>query len=255
MSNLQDRFGNFTVSNVLGLMLVVGGTLLVIDNLNILPFELAGIFWPLALLVASAAYMTRCTRPTGRVWAGAGILSGFLLILGHFHVLHVNDDVIWSIALIAAGVHMLMSRTSLGDIGRRFNSEKMRFGVTIGSSRTSRGNAEGLLEFALFSAVKRRIETPSFEGGELNSVFGGIEIDLRRAGITNASRTAVIEANAAFGGVEIRIPEEWRLSIQGTAIFGAYEDKTIPPRPEPGVEIPTLIIRGGTAFGAVVVKN
>ncbi len=256
-----NRFGaTFGASSVFGLMLVVGGTLLFIDNLNILPFELAGIFWPLALLVASGAFLLRTNRPTSRVWAGAGVFAGFLLILGHFHLLHVNDDVIWAVGLIAAGVVMLMSRMSLGDLGRRWNDrrwndDRFRFGVTIGSSRKTRGANETLMEYAVFSAVKRHIESPNFEGGELNSVFGGIEIDLRRAGISSQDRTATIEANAAFGGVEIRIPENWRLNLQGTAIFGAYEDKTIPPRPEPGVEMPTLVIRGGTAFGAVVIRN
>ncbi len=261
MNEDQPRFGaTFGASSVFGLMLVVGGTLLFIDNLNVLPFELAGIFWPLALLVASGAFFLRTNRPTSRVWAGAGVFAGLLLILGHFHLLHVNDDVIWAVGLIAAGVVMLMSRMSLGDLGRRWNDrtrndDRFRFGVTIGSSRKTRGAYETLMEYAVFSAVKRHIETPNFQGGELNSVFGGIEIDLRRAGISSPDRTAIIEANAAFGGVEIRIPENWRLNLQGMAIFGAYEDKTIPPRPEPGVEMPTLVIRGATAFGAVVIRN
>jgi len=250
----------FGLSTVAGLMLVVGGTLLVIDNLNIFRVELAGIFWPLALLAAGGVYMGRCRRATGRVWAGAAMTAGLLLILGHFHLLHVNDDVIWSLALIALGVVLLISRTSLGEWGQRLRAERMgnqrfRAGVSIGASRTSREAIGSLQEYAVFSGVKRRIETPNFEGGELTTVCGGIEIDLRRAGICTADRTAVIEANAAFGGIEIKIPETWRLSMQGTAVFGAYEDKTFPPRPEPGVETPTLIIRGGTAFGAVVVRN
>jgi hypothetical protein len=66
---------------------------------------------------------------------------------------------------------------------------------------------------------------------------------------------AVIEANAAFGAIELRVPETWRVSMQGNAVFGAYEDKTIPPRPEPGAETPTLVIKGGTAFGAVIIRN
>jgi predicted membrane protein len=252
----RGRFtGHFGSSTIFALMLVLGGTLLMIDNLNILPFELSGIFWPLTLLVASLLYLTRCIRPTGQVWAGAGILAGILLILGHFHVLHVNDDIIAALFLIALGIVMLINRTNLGDLGSRFRRDRHRFGVTIGASRATRGDGDGLVEFAIFSGVKRRIEAQSFEGGEVTTLFGGIEIDLRRAGMTGANPSAVIEANAAFGGVEIRIPENWRLSMQGTAVFGAYEDKTIPPRPEPGVEIPLLVIRGATAFGAVVVKN
>ena len=64
-----------------------------------------------------------------------------------------------------------------------------------------------------------------------------------------------IEANTSFGSVEIRIPESWKLNMQGQAIFGAYEDKTIPSRPEPGVQTPVLVIRGNSIFGGVTVRN
>ena len=108
---------------------------------------------------------------------------------------------------------------------------------------------------AIFSSVKRRIETPKFEGGELSSVFGSIAIDMRWAAMAAPDRQAVIEANTAFGSIELRVPDTWRVRLQGNAVFGAYEDKTIPPRPEPGVEAPTLVIRGGTAFGSVEIRN
>ena len=39
------------------------------------------------------------------------------------------------------------------------------------------------------------------------------------------------------------------------AVFGAYEDNKIPTRTEPGIEFPMVVIRGGTVFGAVIVRN
>ncbi len=82
--------------------------------------------------------------------------------------------------------------------------------------------------WAVFSSVKRRVEDQDFKGGEVVAVFGEVKIDLRKAGI--ASGEAVIEVNAVFAGVDIRVPETWLVVLRGAGIFGAFEDKTIPPR-------------------------
>src|SRR5947209_6918347 len=51
-------------------------------------------------------------------------------------------------------------------------------------------------EWAMFGGVKRRVESQEFEGGEAFVMFGGIEIDLRRAG-TKLDEMR-IDANAMF---------------------------------------------------------
>ena len=58
-----------------------------------------------------------------------------------------------------------------------------------------------------------------------------------------------------FGAIELRIPETWRVSMQGTAVFGAYEDKTIPPRPDPGIQTPTLADQRRHRFRRSFVRN
>jgi hypothetical protein len=99
------------------------------------------------------------------------------------------------------------------------------------------------------------VESQGFEGGKVEAVFGGIDLDLTGATITTPDRRAVLRADAVFGGIEITVPRTWRIERIGSAVFGSFEDKTIPPRPEPGVEPPTLVIRGDAVFGAVVIKN
>jgi len=238
---------------IVGLLLIVAGVLLFLDNLNILPFETARAFWPLVLAVYCAAVFYHSGSVAVKVWAGTGVLAGILLLLGNYNVLHVTLATLWPLLLISTGIVMLIYRMRWLEVSMRFRHRAASISANIGANARTRTSVNRLQEFAIFSSVKRRVETASFEGGELSSVFGGIEIDLRRSAIAAAS--AVIEANAVFGGIELRIPENWRLSLQGNAVFGAYEDKTIPPRPEPGLEIPTLIIRGGAAFGGVVIRN
>jgi predicted membrane protein len=229
-----------------GALLIVFGTLLFLDNLGILPVSVLDAFWPLFFLGLGAYGFLRTGSPVIRIWSGAAFVAGVLLVLDLFHVVRVTMATLWPLALIAAGAVLLVARLGWTGLADRIN---------VASNNVSRPILTRLNEVAVFSGVKRRIESQNFEGGELSSVFGGIEIDLRRAGISTDGKVAVLEANAAFGAVELRIPETWRLSMQGVAVFGSYEDKTIPPRPEPGVETPTLVIKGGTAFGAVIVRN
>ncbi|MDE3195674.1 MAG: hypothetical protein KGN84_04980 [Acidobacteriota bacterium] len=250
-AGLRLSLGGVGPGAVFGLLLVLLGTLLFIDNLNILPFSVAGAFWPLSVLLACAMMFYRTCSPVVKVWAVTGMVWGLLMLLDDFNIIHVRGAIFWPLALIACGIILLMFRLRL----QAFPWDEFRGRWVIGSNARSRTVNSKLEECVIFSGVKRKIETINFEGGELTAVFGSIEIDLRRASISTPDRMANIEANSAFGSIELRIPETWQVQLHGNAVFGAYEDKTIPPRPDPGSPIPTLIISGGTAFGAVVIKS
>jgi predicted membrane protein len=243
--------GPFAPGMVVGLLLIAGGTLLFLDNLNVLPFQTAKAFWPLALLAYSAAWMYGSLAGNRSaavmVWAGTGIVAGILLLLGNYGVVRVSLGNLWPLTLIASGILMMIYR-----LRWRHFKERLVIGSISGRRSTTMSRVQ---EHAVFSAVKRKIESPQFEGGELSSLFGSIEIDMRWAAISSPDNQIVIEANALFGSIELRIPDSWKVQLLGNAVFGAYEDKTIPPRPEQGVKTPTLVIRGGTAFGAVEVRN
>lgn len=246
------RFGEGPIKPgmIFGLLLVIAGTLMFVDNLDIFPFRATQMFWPVALITFGLMTSVRTSSPAVRIWAGAAIVGGVLLMLRNLDILHIRGNILWPLALIACGIIMLIHRLQWGFMDR-FTTGR----GNVGSSSESHSTEHRLQEFALFSQVKRRIESPAFEGGELSATFGGIEIDLRRAAISNEARRVILETNAAFGGIEIRVPEQWRVSVEGSAVFGQFEDKTLPPRPEPGVVAPILVIRGGVAFGAVVLMN
>ena len=96
------------------------------------------------------------------------------------------------------------------------------------------------------------LETKDFRSADLLAVFGGIDLDLRPAFIT---QEAVIDANAIFGGIEIRVPQNWVVDLRGTGIFGGYEDKTIHPVSDPNVPAPRLVVTGSAIFGGVSISN
>jgi predicted membrane protein len=110
-----------------------------------------------------------------------------------------------------------------------------------------------LNEWAIFGGSRRRIDSQDFQGGEAFAMFGGIELDLRKAGTTREE--IVIEVNAIFGGVEVRVPENWNITVRGAGIFGGYEDKTMDTRVAPDAKQPRLIVNGFAVFGGVVIQN
>jgi predicted membrane protein len=227
------------------IILIAIGALLFLDNLGFLPFAHLRAYWPLAISAWGIAMLNRSRPACSMVWPWTMVAIGILLTLGNLGVLRASMHTIWPVFLIAAGVGMLLRRTG-------FVRPPAHYFASRGRSNFF---DTGLHLNAVFSGVNRRIDSPNFESAELNSFCGELKVDLRGATISTANHEAIVETNAAFGAIKLRVPETWKIVVQGTAVFGAYEDKTVPPRPVPGVDIPKLIIRGNATFGAVEIEN
>jgi predicted membrane protein len=106
---------------------------------------------------------------------------------------------------------------------------------------------------AMLGSINRKLDTANFQGGVIVAFMGNVEMDLRRAVISNPGRSATVEVRATFGAVKIRIPETWRVSMPASSILGNIEDKTIPPTT--GTETPWLVITGYSALSSVEIEN
>ncbi len=94
------------------------------------------------------------------------------------------------------------------------------------------------------------IVSKEFKGGEINTVFGGNDIDFSQA---DFSGTAALEINVVFGGVKLIVPSHWKIQSDVTAAFGSVEDK----RRDIGqaAENKTLVLKGSVAFGGIEIKS
>jgi hypothetical protein len=229
---------------VVGVLIIAAGVLLFLDNIGLLRFHNIWEFWPVGLIALGVAKLLDCRGISGRAWASLWILFGTALLLCNLRMLRLDWDVIWPLGIVGVGVMMLVNALER----RSLPAVKSAPLSGISSSETT-FNA-----WATFGAIKRRIETQNFQGGEAVAVFGGVELDLRRAVMAPGVKEVVIDANATFGGIEIRAPEAWLVVTQGLGIFGGYEDKTVPPRTPEG-DPPRLVIKGYAVFGGVTVRN
>lgn len=62
----------------------------------------------------------------------------------------------------------------------------------------------------------------TFKGCRVDAVFGGADLDLRNAKIENE---AIIRASSIFGGIIVYVPEDIKVEIASTSIFGGASDK------------------------------
>lgn len=255
---------------VIGTIILLLGVLFLLENLGY--FQVAPLwqFWPVVLIAVGIA---KLIDSRGKNWVPGTVLTliGLIFLANNIGLLPWN---IWKFVgpalLILAGV-LILVRGSFrfddtvtprivtedrytGNFARRLGFELGRLLNWAGAFQDTGDSAENVLhEYAIFGGVNRRIESQNFQGGEALAVFGGVEIDMHRAGTTREE--IWVHVNAIFGGVEMWVPDTWDVIVRGSSILGGFEDKTHrTPAPE-GVKCPRLVIRGSAVFGGVVVKN
>ena len=219
-----------------GLALVLVGFLFLSQNLGFLgDFP----FWNYlpALLIILGIYQLFANQ--FRAWAGPVIL----ILIGTFLLLAALDFIswstfgtlIWPTVLILIGLSIIFRRGSGSNSGHEYTEETdAHFNV-----------------FSAFSGQNRRVTGSDFRNGELTAMFGGIEIDMREAVITN--KPARVQTTVMFGGADIFVPQDWDVRIDVFAMFGGTEDKRINLPPAKGT--PDLIINGTVLFGGLNVKS
>lgn len=84
-----------------------------------------------------------------------------------------------------------------------------------------------------------------FTGANLIAVFGGVDLDLRKAKIEDG---AVIDCVSVFGGIDIKLPNNVKVKSSGVPIFGGLDNKAIQE------EGPTIEINYVCIFGGVDIK-
>jgi hypothetical protein len=62
---------------------------------------------------------------------------------------------------------------------------------------------------------------------------------------------AVINVFAMMGGVVLRIPEDWAVQSNVTALMGGVDDKSRPPAEPAG----TLVLEGSALMGGIEIKG
>jgi predicted membrane protein len=218
-----------------GLILVLIGTVVLLDHMGIISKQVIWTFWPIVLIVLG---LVKVIEPRGRIAGVVLLVVGAVFLLHNLGLTRLSWGDIWPMVLIGVGLMLIWTRLEMPRL-----------------PPVSSGGTNTINEFAMFGGVERRVSVNNFAGGSASATFGGVEIDFRSADIEGEE--AVLWVEAIFGGIEVTVPDRWTVIYEGQSIFGGYSDETRPSLPDvPGAPPrKKLILRGRAVFGGISVKN
>ena len=211
---------------IVGIVFIVVG---VIVGLNSFGITNINIFfdgwWTLFIIIPAINGLVTDEEKTGSIiW----LIIGIALLLGCQDL--ISFDILWKLTLPVILVFIGLSIM--------FNN----------NGKKSTKNTDNNEYCACFSGQTVKFDGKDFKSAEVNAIFGGITIDLTGAKVKDG---AVIDATAVFGGVTILIPEDLKVEIKSTSVFGGVSDKTKNKEKKDKV---TLHVNGCSIFGGVDIK-
>jgi len=229
-AEVEDRNPNILT----GIIILVLGLLFLMETFDILDFgSVFANWWPL-IIVAVGLFKLRGQDKTG----------GMIVLLIGLVFLSATLDIVewgnlfrfWPVILIAVGLSLILK-------GR-----DRKWWGSVSSKETSDGFIKASV---ILGGLDRVVKSENFQGGDISSIFGGAKLDLRDA--KTAEENCYLNLKALFGGIEIILPPGWQVSVSGTPILGAIEDKT--RRTESQDKKTVVHLQCTVAFGAIEIKN
>jgi len=161
-------------------------------------------------------------------------IGGFFMVSEYYDLPTSFRHIFWPALLIIIGLVLI------------FGSAKIfrRRDFTI-----SKGE-DFIEEVAVFGGGDRVINSQSFRGGKIVSVFGGSKIDLTRAQL--AEGNVEIEIVSIFGGSTLLMPADWNVKLEVFNIFGGYGDKRVRGQVDFNKSV---IVKGVAIFGGGEIKS
>lgn len=228
----MKSFGNILWGIVLiGLGLIIGTNALGITNIDIF-FD--G-WWTLFIIVPCFIGLFKEKEKTGNI---IGLLIGISLLLCSLNIL--DFDLIWKLALpvilVIIGLSFIFK-----DLFNHKVSEKIK---KLNNKKENDGG-----HCATFSGQNVDFDGEDFNGTDLTAVFGGIKCDLTKAKLKN---DVVINCSSIFGGIDIYIPDNVKVKIRSTSIFGGVDEKK--KKQVEDSDVHTIYINATCLFGGVDIK-
>ena len=210
---------------VVGIILVLIGAVFLLDNLGFdvyIPYYLFS--WPAIFVVLGVINLISGSGRSALVFFGLAAI----FYLHHYRIVSIGE--MWPLILIVIGLSFIFRKRPA-------------------PKNISETDDNYFDEIGIFGGTERKYVSESLKGGKITCIFGGSEIDLRGS---HAQDGAVIEIFCMFGGVELMLPEDWKVNMDATAIFGGFSDsrKNVVSSSDT-----TVHIKGFTMFGGGEVKN
>ena len=224
---------------MLGIIIVIVGLLVTLDNLGVLYARDYVRYWPVLIMAYGVAHLVQPRGSYGRFGGVVWLLIGSALLIDSLAFLNLRLADLWPLLLVLFGLFVIM---------RSWAPRTLHAPVSNLDRLAASDDVVSM--FAVASGVRRTIVSQDFKGGDLTAIMGGCELDLRQASISTG--TAVVSVFALWGGVDLKVPQDWTVIVKGLPILGGFDDKT---EQKPGATTKQLVIRGLAIMGGASIKN
>ena len=224
ISNVQERkeIMKRKENLIWGVVFIIIGLIIGLKVLGIINIDIFfDGWWSLFIIIPSTISIVKNIRDIGAyIW----LVIGVALLLSAQEILDMEivGKLIFPAVLVAIGIGMIFKDSKL---------EKAK---------------ENEEYYATFSGEKLNFEGDTFNGASLNAIFGGIDLNLKKADIKNETN---INTTSVFGRINIFVPDNVNVEIKSTSLFGGVTNKV-----ENKENQPTIKIRAFCLFGGVEVK-
>ncbi len=223
MSHSAD---NTNRRNIFGFILVLVGLAFLFRNLGFWYIPSFIFSWKTIVITIGVIFLATGKRD-GWILVAIG---GFFLITQDILHIYLDFGSLWPLILILVGIGLIIRHRKQG------------------TSTSRELDSPQIDEIAVFSGLEKKVTSDRFEGGKTTAIFGGAEIDLRKA--TLSPHKNVIDIVAMFGAASFIVPSDWTINIsQLTVVFGGFSDDrvvdTTSADPTKVLHIKGLILFGG----------
>lgn len=241
-----------------GLVLILIGGALLVERMGVpVPYWL--FTWPM-LLIVIGIYSGIKHSFRNCTWIILIAIGSFFLVDDFIPDLRLQP-LFWPVLIIGLGV-LFIVKPRRKERGWGFDGDdcRGRFRRRMGRNAafqtewqdTVADSSDYINIQSIFSGVKRNVLSKNFKGGSITCVFGGVELDLTQADITDK---VVIRMEEVFGGIKMIIPADWIVQNELDGIFHGVEDKrsyrsNVAPNPNK-----VLILRGSAVFAGIEIRT
>lgn len=197
------------INNILwGLVFIVLGLIFGLNALDITDIDIFfDGWWTLLIIVPCFIGLFKGNDRTGDF---IGLLIGIVLLLSCLNI--IDFDIVYKLIFPFVLVVIGLSFIFKDFFNTKINSKIKELNKNNNSEEYS----------AMFSGQNLNFDNQEFKGASLNSIFGGIKLDLRKAKIDT---DIIINLTTVFGGVDILVPSDVNVIVKSTSIFGGVDNK------------------------------
>lgn len=254
-----------------GAVLIILGVILGINALGIADINIffPG-WWTLFIIIPSLIALFTEKRKGGPV---LGLVIGVCLLLSSLKVIPFSFlwKMILPVILVIIGLTMVLRGMSRGEVADKIDAARKRQAeerksrhiveAEVVEEETDKDedddddddddeNPSDYAEYwSTFGDQNVDYSGKEFKGCRVDAVFGGADIDLRKAKIMNE---AILRVSSIFGGIIVYVPDDVKVEVSSTSIFGGVSDKRKNAKNTEAKK--TLYIEGSCVFGGVEIR-